>query len=904
MAVDEDLQRMSSFWGKSNAAGRWHPLMGHLLDAAAVAELIWDEFLTAAARRQVDRSCNGNGRDALRLAAGWHDLGKATPAFQVKNRERAAAVAQSGLQFPAGVMPRLKHGESGAHIAAAVLQEEGATGAQWLLPVISGHHGSFLAADKRDYRLSDWQQGPNGTWFGVQRRLAVAMAGFLEVDLRGLSLALPAPAVQLAFAGWVSMADWIASSDLFPGLGDGSSSVELARSRARGAWDRLGLRGSGPWSEQRLFQERFGFAPTPLQTLVSTVAADMPDTGLIIVEAPMGAGKTEAALAATEVLAHRTGATGVLFAMPTQGTTDAMYARVETWAKAVAPNLPVSLLHGKAMANESWRTALGRSVLTDICDDGESDPYGWSPSTEALSSAGTPSEWLIGRHRGLLAPAAVCTVDQPLMAATHVKYVSLRFAGLIGKTVIIDEVHSYDVFMSEYLCQFLRWCGDGEVPVILMSATLSPGQREQLLAAYANGLEGDEARAGESPGYPCVTSWTPKSGPVVRAAPHIGRDLSVDVQWSPIADPDDVESLARLILHEVGDMGVALVILNTVRRAQDVYRALRASGAPSILLHGRLATSARAERTSQLVADLGKSGTRPERLIIVATQIAEQSFDVDADLLVTDVAPMDLLLQRIGRLHRHDRPDAVRGRHTKPRVIVCGVTAPASRPPTFASALPYVYDSFTLLRTAELLGSAGRLIQIPQEVPGLVEAAYDLGRGWPEGWGEQGAAALADTRAAHADRVARARLGLLMAPMNSRKEHGTLAKLHGRTGVEARSERITVRDGEPSREVALVRWDPVREVFSTLAGRRLGVTGELVATDAGLRADVLGDTVRVRDGEPLAMMKPLDGWGGVDFVRDLPAVRLDGVGRCVIAGWGTVTYDNELGLVITRFESR
>jgi len=348
-------------WAKSDACGRPHSLVGHLLDAAAVAELIWDEFMAPITRARLDGACDGSGRDILRLVTGWHDLGKASPIFQAKVPPLATTVAAAGYPMTE-VGGNWHHTKAGAVIVRGVLDHAAARQLGWIVPIIDGHHGRFSPTST--YKYEPRAHGREPAWWTAQATLAQRILDGLELALDDLVCGPPALGLQIVLAGFVSMADWIASSSAFPGTGTGVGTVvtmDQARHRARRAWERLGL---GPgWDptvlrgDDALFADRFGMNPRPLQLLVMKCARAMAQPGLMVVEAPMGEGKTEAALAATEILANSFGCNGFVFAMPTQGTTDAMYARCTRWAARVAPGLPVSLLHGKAMLNEQWLPA-------------------------------------------------------------------------------------------------------------------------------------------------------------------------------------------------------------------------------------------------------------------------------------------------------------------------------------------------------------------------------------------------------------------------------------------------------------------------------------------------------------------------------------------------------------------
>lgn len=894
-------QELYSLWAKSSAGGAPHSLIGHLMDSAATAELIWDTFIPLAVKSAVDAACERRGRELFVAVCGLHDIGKATPAFQSKVPALASEARSFGLTWGSrtlGDADRWHHTLAGAAIVETMVGDADsiADTQPWFASLISGHHGLLKG---RTGRLA--RSHGDARWAAAQERLVALVLGRLRSDLSILSLPAPHPQVQLSLLGYVTMADWIASSDEFPGLGLRDVSLAEARERARRAWDHLGIRAG--WSQETLgqagFTARFGHQPAPLQALMPEVVDALPGTGLLIVEAPMGEGKTEAALFATEHLSSRVGCGGFLFAMPTQGTTDAMYARVTEWAEKVAPEVPVSLLHGKAMLNEEWVSRLNGQDADDLSDIyGEDDPYGVGAASSTASSV--PAAWLLGRHRTLLAPGVVGTVDQLLWAATRTRFVSLRHAGLAGKVVIIDEVHSFDVHMSQFVHQLLRWCGDGGIPVILMSATLPELTRAELVSAY---LGRDVGQLPRDDGYPRVTV----AGPEVKSA-SCGSRLSpttVEVEMLDAEDPEDLHPIATRVVEETAEGGVALVILNTVARAQGVYRLLRDEGTDVELIHGRLTTAERARRTQHAVEALGPGASRPARLVIVATQIAEQSFDVDADILVSDLAPIDLLLQRLGRVHRHQRPGDERpSRLRQPRLIVTGVRFDGDRPPCWVSTFDAVYGqtpvankgftrSHALLAACDILARQPRRWEMPADIPRLV--TYGYSDSWREGcpWGEAADQARLDLAADAERRRLRAQTFTLGGPGADVWVTGDISDLHARVVDD---EVPVIRDGDPTREICLIRRSD-RGVFM-LDGTPLGPTGAR-ATDPEVARRVLGDTVRVRDDLDLGDLTAPSGWNGSHLLAGCPALTLDAEFQCATPA-GLVLYDPEEGLSIDR----
>ncbi|MFP5336189.1 MAG: CRISPR-associated helicase Cas3', partial [Actinomycetes bacterium] len=781
-----DIARpLGVLWGKSNAGGSSHLLLAHLLDTAAVAELLWDRYLAASFADQIDACCDGQGRELFSLVCGLHDVGKASPAFQSKDVALAQAVRANGLTWPeltrAGAQ-RWHHTLAGAHLLRRVLKSAGwgREAIAWVLPLVAGHHG--VVPDS-----SRWVEPPErghvqglGAWLTAQDALVAAVLDALHLDLRAAQPStVPSRGIQLALVGSVIMADWIASDDRqFPGIPALTGvSMDRARQRAAAAWSRLGL--AGGWRpdrlapDDRLVERRFGVAARPAQTDAVMLAEQMEAPGLLLLEAPMGEGKTEAALAAVEVLARRFGASGVFVGMPTQATSDPMFGRVRAWLRSVDPSVPLALLHGKRQFNPEWQTLLDQVRFSGVHDFGMDDVYGMPvPPATSERPGEVPAEWFLGRKRGLLVPVTVGTVDQLLHAATRTRHVMLRHAGLAGRVVVLDEVHAYDVYMAQFLFEALRWLADQRVPVVLLSATLPPALRADLVRAYLQGasrrVDPDLTGLPDADGYPRTTSaCNPSGGPsfaVATCTPwRPSTQVSVEVlEEAPAASPDAV---ARCVTDAVQEGGCVLVVRNTVARAQQTYAAIRRSlGDDAVLLHARLTVGERADRAERVLVQLGRPvegnrSPRPARLVVVATQLAEQSFDVDVDRLVTDLAPIDRRLQRVGRMHRHDRPEQTRPPALRrPRIVVSGMQRPLGAPPRFPPGSTAVYGEHLLLRAAALVAEAadGAGWSVPADVPGLVSRGYSDDPGLLADWLETANRARERWEAQQMQRTARA----------------------------------------------------------------------------------------------------------------------------------------------------
>jgi len=510
---------LRALWGKTDrrykgdeAQRPWHPLVAHMIDTAVVAAWLWDHWLPPAVQRLFGPD-SGHGRAMFMWLAGLHDLGKASPAFQCKNPIRARGVEDAGLPVTAQAV----HAGAAKHALVSgiglvdLLRDQGWARSQTLWPglVLAGHHGAFPDADWLSPKCRpDAHLLGEGAWYKARAALVDMMTDLVGVAaIEHYREQAPRLAAQLVICGAVILADWLASTEeLFPYVGDDLDGYRLrAERRVAGGQirDVLGLRHvwmpTPECDAALLCGRRFGRTPRAVQRAAVSLAAAADRPGLLLVEAPMGEGKTEAALLAAEVLAARFGLQGLFLGLPTQATATTMFTRISGWLHTFESPPTVALAHAKAMRQEEYRALIRPSCVDD---DGD---------TQSGLSA---SEWFSGRKKSLLAPVVVGTVDQVLMAGVSANHVALRHLGLAGKVVVVDEVHAYDAYMSVLLRRVLAWLGQAEVPVVLLSATLPSASRRKLLAAYAGG----ELVESEPEGYPRLTFV---------AAPQVRRTVSV-----------------------------------------------------------------------------------------------------------------------------------------------------------------------------------------------------------------------------------------------------------------------------------------------------------------------------------------------------------------------------------------
>ena len=840
-------------WAKHDrATDGWLPLWRHMEDAAAVAGRLWDEWLPAGVRRVMAGVLPGGEGDARRLVvwlAGVHDIGKATPAFACQVEDLADRMRDEGLHMCSlgalGPDRRLApHGLAGQVLLGEWLQERhGWTVKQagQFTVAVGGHHGvppeygQIMALDSHGQLLRTPGAG-EGVWRRVQEELLEACADEYGVGERleaWRAVKLPQP-VQVLLTAVVIVSDWIASSpDLFPYVPQSADSA--GKERVAAAWQGLDL--PGPWraeepagDAQELFTARFGLPPgarvRPVQEAAVELARAMPGAGLMVIEAPMGEGKTEAALAVAEIFAARSGAGGVFFALPTMATGNAMFPRLLDWLGRLPAGEGVRhsvlLAHSKAALNDDFAGLMrggGRIAAVDV--DAPQSAAG-----RALGGARrVPAElvahaWLRGRKKAMLSSFVAGTIDQLLFAGLKSRHLALRHLAVAGKVVVIDEAHAYDTYMSVYLDRVLSWLGAYRVPVVVLSATLPAGRRRELVEAYA-GLTAEEGASAEgleavalSGAYPLLTAVTPGGEPEVWCPGASGRGTDVVLERMD----DGLDVLADRLARELGDGGCVLVVRNTVRRVLDTARVLRDRfGDDQVsVAHSCFVDVDRAAKDADLLRRFGPPGTavrRPEGVhIVVASQVAEQSLDVDFDLLVTDLCPIDLLLQRMGRLHRHQRgenqSDRPQGLRTA-RCLVTGVDWAAEVPAPVRGSVA-VYGAYALLRSAAVLlahldDPAQRPVRLPADISPLVQSAYAPGRAGPDGWAAVMDAALAADikhRDGQAERAATFRLGTV--GRAGRPLFGWVAAGVGDVD-DTRAGRAQVRDSRESLEVVVVQ---------------------------------------------------------------------------------------------------
>lgn len=761
----------------------WLPLVTHLLDVAAVMQELVECWLPKCVSAMLGFSADEFQKVTIFLALA-HDLGKCTPVFVHKLLPRLPdlkiALYEERLEIPAQML----NGKDTphAHAGAALLRR--AKISESVAAVIGAHHGR----PETEIQIFDDDIKDNAAcYFGNEQSYwAEAQAELIKWALDKAGYENPedvpefSPPVQMLLTGLVIMADWIASNTkYFPLISTECVPQEYDLYRAKQALDTLDLpthwQVNDEWKNSDFFQTRFGFEPNSIQQAVIERAATMLHPGCLILEAPMGIGKTEAALAAAEIWMDRFQLGGVEFFLPSQATGNAMFSRLLSWVKNMphSERISVELAHAMADMNDEF-TALQQGKVIVGQDE---------PETITVHS------FFRGKKTRLLAELVVGTIDQMLMAGLKQKHVMLRHLGLVGKVAIIDECHAYDAYMNCYLNCVLSWLGVYGVPVILLSATLPEKRRIELAEAYLNRRKrGIVSFEEKQEAYPMIT-WT-ESGAIHQQAVMLSASERV-VKITLMKEAEMVETVAKA-LKAGGCIGV---IVNTVRRAQALTLQFAEMLPEAIVLldHSQFLAEDRSKHEKKILERTGKHSDDASRrsVLVVGTQVLEQSLDLDFDLLVSDLCPMDLLLQRAGRLHRHNR--------MRPKPLSAAQLIVLNTEDILESGAKAIYGEYLLCRTRDLLPDK---FSIPQDVSSLVQDTYDEMR-WEPDVTEVYKHAKKEFKEQTKQKEQKAKIYRIDRPWATIE--GTIAgMLDADPGITDAQARAAVRDGESSIEVLVL----------------------------------------------------------------------------------------------------
>ncbi|NCC16766.1 MAG: CRISPR-associated helicase Cas3' [Clostridia bacterium] len=676
---------MKRLWAKTNPP---HALYKHMIDSGCVCIALLEESSVSPIRKQLEELL---GKECLINTVAFlialHDLGKCHPLFQGMNQEMS-----EGFPVPVSVAAGSYRHESGSK--KYVIEDFLDKGFEEDISVLLGeilrlhHEKSEKWIDvKKEYHPDVWDR--------LQRELFELMEDVFRPNLELFEKIHDKGSFGVLVWGLCILSDWIASSQPeFCEIGEVETTEEYFEKSHVVAGTAVKEYGLGildcgiPDKFEELFEYLHLKEQRPLQKACVEMAEKWKGKQeaplLTIIEAPMGEGKTESAIYLASHLIRHYGKTGMYFALPTGATSNQMYERVSTLLEH----------HGIGKANLLHSTAW----LVDEFTKNES-------AEDSLNGFSMPL------RRGLLSQFAVGTVDQIMMSVMHIRFSILRLIGAASKVIIIDEVHAYDRYMFTIITRFLEWCKALKIPVVLLSATLPYKRKQEILKIYQKDVLIQEE-------YPLIT--TAFLGRVSQKAVS-GTGMKQKIYLKKINILDDTEAIAKQVLDKAEFGGAICAIMNSVNESIALYNAVKIFAKMDVLLfHGRFNVKRRAEIEEECLRRFGRSGTNQERnCILIATQVVEQSLDIDFDCMFSAMAPIDLLLQRAGRLHRHQRERV--GIYKNAEFIVLQREKGYQNTPT-----GFIYEPYILDKTKDVLEKQ-EIISLPEDIRPFVEFVYSGG---------------------------------------------------------------------------------------------------------------------------------------------------------------------------------
>ena len=728
------------FWGKAQpcdteSGPKWHPLAFHCLDVAAVGEALLKGHGGFGA--SLPSLLGLPQEEAFRLVfylLCLHDVGKFAKKFQAKVPN---LYPDCFGDDPERLAKIYDHGAGGLRLFDAdedfFKLPTGGRSRVWrpLVSAVTGHHGAPPAPPPTNETINTLRSDFGAPGVDAARRFIHQAHELFSppVELTRFDVGHARPA-SFALAGLAVLADWIGSNQKWfryrkP---DDFEDIEAywgdAQEKAGRAVREAGVLPAPPTRSHLGYDALIdaNATPSPMQDWTCSVGLPVGPT-LFMIEDETGSGKTEVALMLAHRLMAANHADGLYIALPTMATANAMFDRLGAAYRKLftADSSPsIALAHGARELHDGFRSAVlrgGREEASYSDAAGQQDESG---TTASMACA----DWIADdRRRTFLADVGAGTVDQALLSVLPSRHQSLRLLGLMRRVLILDEIHAYDSYMQREIETLLEFQAGLGGCAILLSATLPLAVRARLANAFLKGLgkqmESDELSGGGMD-YPLATVCAADVRSSVKVPGQSGRARTLPVRFLRTAE-DAVDAV-----KEAACAGKAvLYIRNTVDDALDACSALSARGLSPDLFHARFTLADRLDKERKIVTTFGKeSGDKRAAKVLVATQVVEQSLDLDFDALITDLAPIDLLIQRAGRLWRHDRPN----RGGSPELLVVGPHAvDGANADWFKSMFPraaYVYrDHARLWLTARVLEKEG-VIRSPDSLRSLIETVY------------------------------------------------------------------------------------------------------------------------------------------------------------------------------------
>jgi CRISPR-associated endonuclease/helicase Cas3 len=712
-----------SFWGKTrrrdDGSDGWHPVAYHSLDVAAVGSVLL--------RNHGFPRIEPGFHPLLLTLLAWHDIGKFTRSFQCKvetlwpptlGRFRPTSAAHGHDTAGYGLLI-----DPLCDVTTSLMPKWRNAG-RAMLRAACGHHGR----PPRDIDAISTEEACDVCLHAARAYATEAMrvVGGQTVAPVGTEVAL-----RLAWqlAGLAVAADWIGSNEAWFEANEEQMPLDHywtkhALPQAAEAVARAGIVPARARRHVALSDlAPHALTATPLQDLAISLQLSAAGPSLVVIEDQTGAGKTEAAL----LLAHRMmamgHAQGLFVALPTMATANAMYQRLADAYRTLFDDDEIPslvLAHGRRSLHQGFQ----KSILPMPAGDTSSAEDMRAEDAAGETASAQCAAWVASdRRRAFLADVGVGTVDQALLSVLPSRHAALRLLGLSQRVLIVDEAHAYDAYMSQELETLVAFHAALGGSTVVLSATLPQSRRSALVAAFHKGA-GRAPSTLTSQHYPLVTLAAADGDCEIPCPPRL--ELGRTVQVERLATTE--AAVTRIAAAAGAGLAVAWV-RNAVDDAIESHAALTAAGICADLFHARFAMGDRLDIEMATMERFGRNATQVGRSgrVLVATQVIEQSLDLDFDLIISDLAPIDLLIQRAGRLWRHKRTDRASAADA-PRLLVLSPEASADADGGWLSGTlrrtRNIYRWTILWRSArELFASAA--IDTPGDVRRLIAAVYD-----------------------------------------------------------------------------------------------------------------------------------------------------------------------------------
>jgi|GEM_PF-147157 len=707
----EPIMSKISFWAKTTKdkeSGKEMPGISvdeHMLNVGCVAIALLEAMPSILDNFQF--SIN----DIAALVA-LHDLGKISPGFQ---RKCEMWLKDNNLEKKdkncGGNTLESRHSKITQIAIHKILADMEIEMAGYIAAVLGAHHGSIQddpeTMNRREIHKMQQRKIFEVDWVAEWEKSTKKIIDYFGADLSRIGLHENSPELWF-LAGLTTISDWIGSDENYFSAQKTLSNEERL-SLIKKAVHEIGLEPLEiekglDFSQIFKFENDVEAKPNDIQKKAKEY---IKHEGVYVIEAPMGMGKTEAALWAAYNLLSSGKAKGIYFALPTQTTSNRIHLRMKSFVDKIAPHsAPSRLIH-----SNSWL----------IMDDPIQPCVNLEPDDTR-----TMRDWFASAKRALVAPFGVGTIDQALKGVVAAKHFFVRHFALAGKVVIIDEVHSYDLYTGTLITKLVETLRDLGCTVIILSATLTEKRRNELLKGTA---------IISSTSYPLITGFS-KSEPSLPIECVCDKPKPKQVS---VCFKNELNAKEKAIeLAKNG--GVVLWVCNTVQSSQKQYEEIRecvGDNLPVGLLHARFPFWRRQELEDEWIPRLGKEDKYRCGCILVSTQIVEQSLDLDADLLITELAPTDMLFQRLGRLWRHER----KNRHGRPMMIILEENNTIAEYKTMnkneikrsLGSKAKVYCPHVLLNSLEIW-LQNDTITIPDQIRKMLELTYKEDREIPEAW--------------------------------------------------------------------------------------------------------------------------------------------------------------------------